>query len=425
MATITKIEELRGEAKALLDQAREIQDAAKSENRSMTGEEVEKQRRIMADFDAKRSEIDLEERAAGLDTPEERVRGERGMRLPVEVDDEEATPEEREAVNRSETPEYRQAFRHYLIGGDDGLSWEQRQMLTEVRAMTEGVDSDGGFLAPASLAASIQRDALDLEQLAPRMSTINASVRAIRQIKGVDTIQFQWVAERAQKPEDSPTFDRTEIVAHTAAVIVRISDELLEDSQFDIEGYLSPLAAEAKVEGEEAAFVAGSGNGQPWGILTRLNAETNTPNRYSTQGVGTLAADDLVRALYALRPRHRRTAAFVLGTQAMLAARLMKDTTNQYIWQPGLQAGQPDRILGKPAVEAVHDALDNPIAGGNDVGLVGDLRRYTVLRRLQLQVKRLEELYAETDEIGLRFRFRTGGDVQNNAAFRSIHVKAA
>lgn len=423
MATITKIEELRGEAKALLDEARQLQDTATSEDRSLTGEEITKQRRIMADFDSKRSQIDLEERAAGLGTPEERVRGERGMRLPVEVDDE-TTPEEREAVARSETPEYRAAFRGYVIGGDDGLSWEQRQMLTEVRAMTEGTDSDGGFLAPASLAASIQRDALDLEQLAPRMSTINASVRAIRQIKGVDTIQFQWVAERAQKPEGSPTFDRTEIIAHTAAVIVRISDELLEDSQFDIEAYLSPLAAEAKVEGEEAAFVAGSGNGQPWGILTRLNAETATPNRYTTAGPA-LAGDDFVRALYALRPRHRRQAAFVLGTQAILAARLLKDNNDQYLWQPGLQAGQPDTILGKPSIEAVHEDLDNPVAAGNDVGVVGDLRRYTVLRRLQLQVKRLEELYAETDEIGLRFRFRTGGDVQNNEAFRSIRISAA
>jgi HK97 family phage major capsid protein len=95
-----------------------------------------------------------------------------------------------------------------------------------------------------------------------------------------------------------------------------------------------------------------------------------------------------------------------------------------------LQESQPDTILGKPVVEAydgenTSNPLDNPVVAGNDVGIVGDLRRYTVLRRLQMQVKRLEELYAETDEIGFRFRFRTGGDVQNTRAFRSIRIKTA
>jgi HK97 family phage major capsid protein len=242
----------------------------------------------------------------------------------------------------------------------------------------------------------------------------------------VDTIQFQWVAETQRKPEDQTNFARDELFAHTAAVIVRISDELLEDEQFNLEQYISALAAEAKIEGEEAAFVGGTGVNQPWGILTRLNGEAGTPNRFTTATAGTLTADDLIRAVYSLKARHRRRAVWVLGTQAVVAVRLMKAGDN-YIWQPGIQEGQPDRVLGYPVIEAydgehTQSPLDNPVAPGSDIGVVGDLRRYTVLRRLQMQVKRLEELYAETDELGLRFRFRTGGDVQNTEAFRSIRV---
>lgn len=416
-----KSEELRARAAKHVADARKIQDAADGEP---NGEQREKIREHLAASDEALDQAKLEERMAGIETniaPEER-----GERLPDPVDDEEEK-EERAAIAKTNTPEYVRAFYRYARFGEEGLSMEDRSFLTEaraeIRALTEGVDADGGYLAPEQLLAGVQRDALELEELAPLMLTINSNARAIRQVKGVDVVTFQWVAELEEKPEDQPTFGRVQIDAHTAAVIVRVSDELLEDSSFDLAGYLSMLAAEAKIENEEIGFVAGSGNGQPFGILTRINGEASTPNRYTTAGAGALAADDFMKALYALKKRHRRRATWVLGTTAVLAARLLKDTTNQYIWQPGLQAGQPDSILGKPVIESEADAVDNAISSGNDVGFVGDLRRYTVLRRLALQVKRLEELYAKTDEVGFRFRFRTGGDVQNTAAFRSLRVQ--
>lgn len=420
-AVAKKSEELREKAAAALKEARKIKDRADSEERNLTGEEQQKVTRALADYDGYMAQANLEERS---EAAEREDREERGHRLPEVVEDPEATPEEREAVERSATPEYREAFYRYCRGGQDALTMDDSRALMEVRALTEGVDSDGGYLVPPQLLAGIEREALDLEQIAPRANTLNTTARSIQQVKGVDTVAFQWVAELAPKPEDQPGFGRTQINAHTAAVIVRVSEELLEDEQFGLEAYLSTIIAEAKVEGEEATFVAGSGAGQPFGILTRLNGEIGTPNRYTTAAAGTLAGDDFVRALYRLAPRHRRRASWALGTQAILAARLLKEsgTSNQYIWQPGLQAGQPDTILGKPVIEATHDALDNPVVTGNDVGLVGDLRRYTILRRLQLQIKRLEELYAATDEVGFRARFRTGGDVQLTSAFRSIRV---
>lgn len=424
-----KSEELRAQAAKALKEARNVNDKAESEGRSLSGDERESIERAFNDHDSYMSRAQLKEREEAEERRQNEPIEERARRLPEVVEDEDATPEEREAVGLAETPEYRTAFYRYAAGGDDALTYDDRRALQEVRALTEGVDSDGGYLAPPQLIAGVIRDASDIEQLAPRMNTINASVRSIRQIKGVDTVQFQWVAELAPKPEDQPTFARDEIFAHTAAVIVRVSDELLEDTAFNLEAYLAALAAEAKVEGEEAAFVGGSGNTQPFGVLTRLNGETGAPNRYTTAAAGAIAGDDFVKALYGLKARYRRQAAWVLGTPAILAARLLKETgsSNQYLWQPGLQAGQPASILGKPVIEAYDgentaSPLDNPVATGNDVGFVGDLRKYTVLRRLQMQVKRLEELYAETDEIGFRFRFRTGGDVQNTAAFKSIRI---
>lgn len=420
-----KSERLRAQAAEELQDARSAKEKAEN-NGGVTGEVREKIQRAMSEYDRLMDEAELEERMGAAETRINPV--ERGERLPEIVDDPDATPEEREAQSIAAQPEYRDAFLRYCARGEDGLTVDMKKILQEARALTEGVDADGGYLAPPTLVAGVIREQEEIEQLAPRMNTINASVRAIRQVKGVDAIQFQWVGELQTKPEDQPSFAAAEVVANTAAVIVRVSDELVEDSVFDLEGYLSTLAAEAKVEGEEAAFIGGTGVTQPWGILTRLNSETATPNRYTTASVGVLAADDFIKAYYALKARYRRQAAWVLGTQAIIAARLLKETSNQYLWQPGLQAGEPATMLGKAVIEATdsdntQNPLDNAVATGQDVGLVGDLRRYTVLRRLQLQVKRLEELYANTDEIGFRFRFRTGGDVQNTKAFRSIRIQ--
>lgn len=425
---MTKAEELRSRAAKALSDARKIKDDAERDG-GFNGEAREKVERAMAEFDELMSQAELEERMSGADSrvaPEER-----GRRLPEPTSDEESgEDEEREEVpGLIYTQEYRDAFVRFARYGDEGLSPEDartlRQGLAEARALSGGVDADGGYLAPPQLMAGVVREAQDLEQLAPRMNTINASVRAIQIVDEADAVTMEWVAELGQKPEDQPTFSRRQITAYTGAVIVRVSDELLEDTTFGLEAYLSTLAAEGKVELEEAAFVNGNGTGKPRGILNRLNGESSTPNRFTTAGIGTLAGDDFVRALYALAPRYRRNATWILGTNAIIAARLLKDGNDNYIWQPGLQAGEPSSILGRPVVESVDAALNTAVSGGNDVGVVGDLRRYTVLRRLQLQVKRLEELYAETDEVGFRFRFRTGGDVQNTAAFRSIRVRAS
>lgn len=413
-------EELRQQAAAKLQEARNVKDKAEK-NGGLTAEKREQIDRILDEQaelleDAKREE--RMEVAAGEVAPEERAR-----RLPEPAEDDEESDEEREARAMSQTPEYREAFYTYVRRGNEALSLEQRQMLYEARTLTEGTDADGGFLAPEQLVVAVEREAQDLEELAPRMNTINTNARLMKFNREEEAIQFGWVAELEQKPEDQPVFGRTQLEPHVGAGVVWVSDELLEDSLFAVEPYLGVLAGEAKVELEETGFLAGDGNGQPFGILTRINGEAGTPQRYTTEGAGAISGDDFTKALYDLPRRHRRNASWVLGSQAIVSVMLLKDGNDQYLWRPGLQAGEPAQILGKPVIESPELALDNPVATGNDVGIVGDLRRYTVMRRLQMQVKRLEELRALTDEVGFRFRFRTGGDVRRLGAFRSIRVQ--
>lgn len=419
---MAKIDELKQRGAALVQQAREIQDNPKGENGRLTPEQITKRDNLLNDAEAVRQEAQTEERMAGVEswvTPEER-----GRRLPVVAEEEDVPEEERQAAELTATDRYGNAFEAYARRGDGGLSAEHRAVLHEARALTEGLDADGGYLAPEQLVVAIEREAQDIEQLAPRMDTINTTARRISFNREADSslIEWGWVAELQRKPESQPRFDRYAIDVHTAAGIIRISDELLEDAQFNLVPYLAVIAAERKVMIEETAYLSGTGVGQPFGILTRINAAVGAPQRYLTQNIGAITGDDFIRILYALSRSDRRNASFVVGSQMLLAARLLKAGDN-YVWQPGLQAGEPDRIIGKPVIESPDLALDRPVATGNDVALCGDLRRYRILRRLQMQVKRLEELYAATDEVGFRHRWRVGGDVRTLGAFRSMRVR--
>ncbi len=420
-----RIDELKQRGAALVQQAREIQDDPKGENGKLTPEQRTRRDNLLEEAENLRQEAQAEERLAGVESwvaPEER-----GQRLPEVIEDPEAPPEERQAAEMTATPEYREAFMTYARGGEEALEADQRRMLYQARTLVEGTDPQGGYLAPEQLIAGVLREAQDIEQLAPRMDTINTNARRITMTKEDEAEELNnwgWVAELQQKPEDQPGFQQFSIDVHVGAGVVWVSDELMEDSQFGLEAYLATRAAERKTEIEETAFLSGTGNGQPFGILTRINGATGTPQRFTTANIGAINGDDFLRIMFALQRRHRRNASFVVGTQALLAARLLKDANNNYIWQPGLQAGDPDMIVGKPVIESPELALDMPVAGGNDVAICGELRRYRVLRRLQMQVKRLEELRALTDEVGFRFRWRTGGDVMRLEGFRSLRVRA-
>lgn len=317
---------------------------------------------------------------------------------------------------------YNSAFYSYMR--QRGIDDQGRMALGQVRTMVEGIDADGGFLAPTQLVAGIQREEFDYAELKPQFTNINTNARSLTFTKGTDGVVMGWVAELGTKPEDQVTFFRTVIVPHVGAVVVWISDELLEDEQFGLQGYIAARVGEAKVLLEEEAFISGSGSGRPFGLLTRLNAMVGTPQRDTVSVAGGMTSTILMNLIYNQPRRYRRRAEFILGNDLIRRIRLLQDTQGQFLWQPGLQAGQPDRLLGYNVRETDAAALNAGFTAGNDVAIFGDLRQYMVMNRIGLQVKRLEELRALTDEVGFRFRFRTGGDTIINEAFRTLRAVA-
>lgn len=465
MTVVTDIEQLKADRMHSETSIRKIKSRADAEGRELDGQELTKVEQYLDELEGYDKKIKIEERAAGLLSgvsgrvtqeeevpPGDTVPMDRGEHRNEDREDAEDFTEDpytlrwdgrggaahfrdmsiakpREFLRQAASSDYNMSFYSYLRG--KRFANADVQTLQQVRAQVEGVDADGGYLAPTQLVGGILREAQVLEELKPRMDVIRSNARSLTYTKGLDAIVMGWVAEQGVKPEDQVTFGRTVLVPHVGAVVIWITDELLEDEVFGLQGYLQTRVAEAKTLLEEEAFVSGSGSGRPFGILTRLNAEGGTPNRYTTVAPASFAAslsDDIVKIPYTMPVQYRRNGTYILGTNMIRQIRLQRDaggasaTTGGYMWQPSLQAGEPDMLNGYPVVETTSVALNSALTTGNDVGIFGDLRRYRVFERLGLQVKRLEELRALTDEVGFRFRFRTGGDVMLNEAFRTIRI---
>lgn len=459
MTVVTDINELKEKQRRALEAARHAKERAEA-NGGLTGEVLTTINNAMDEHDELGRQIRTLERVEGIDPArrmiaesqdddgeaetvpmdtrsgreedEEDVREDEGLDpYNVRWDERRTTRgfrdmsvvEERAYLRAAQTTTYNRAF--WASMRRRGYTKAHVDELEKMRTMVEGIDADGGYLAPTQLVAGIIRESLEYEQLKPRMEVIRANARSLTYMKGLDSIVMGWVPELGTKPEDQVSFAPFTLVPHVGAVIVWISDELLEDETFGLQSYLQGLVAEAKVLLEEEAFISGSGSGRPFGILTRLNSLSGTPQRYTTAAANAFTSADARRLPYDLTPRFRQRAVWILGTLAIRSIALEREGvgTGQYLWQPSAVAGQPDTLNGKPVIETDAVALNSPISTGNDIGIFGDLKRYRVFERLGLQVKRLEELRALTDEVGFRFRFRTGGDVMLNEAFKTIRVQ--
>jgi HK97 family phage major capsid protein len=99
----------------------------------------------------------------------------------------------------------------------------------------------------------------------------------------------------------------------------------------------------------------------------------------------------------------------------------VKDGQGQYLWSQSVREGEPDRILGMPMV--VSEFVPNTFTTGKYVGLFGDFSHYWIVDALSMQMQRLNELYAETNQVGFIGRLETDGAPVLEEAF--VRVKLA
>lgn len=377
---MANIADLRAKRAKLVAAAREVLDAA-GDNLS-----AEKQ----AEFDRIDGEID--EISSRITKEEKILAVEASLAKPVERDGMPQIDAKDEGSGRG-AKAYANAFRQFVRLGRNGITSDI------VGALQVGTDSEGGYLTPEEFETRLVQAMEPLSVMRQISSVI--STGSDRNIP-VETSRSAatWTAEEAAYTESDPVFSRVTLGAHKLGVIVKVSEELLQDAFFNVDAYMVNNFGRAFAEAEETAYVAGNGSGKPTGVTTQASAGV------TAAGAAAITSDELIDLYHSLKPGYRGRANWLMKDGTAKLIRKLKDGDSQYLWQPGLQAGQPDMLLGRPV--QISDGMPAATTGLVSV-LFGDFSHYQIVDRAGVSMQRLNELYAANGQVGFKAFKRTEG----------------
>ena len=387
---MSKIIELRNKRNTLWEQTKAFLEDHRDDNGLVEASAVEQYNKMAADVKALGDEIQRLEDQMEMD-----AKLSAATSAPVHTD---PRIGQRKNTRATATEEYNKAFWDMMRGN---TSLEVRD------ALSVGVDQNGGFTVPDEFERQ-------LVQALEENNIFRSLAKTIRTNSGTRTIPIatdsgsaSWIEEGAAIQESDMSFSQETLSAYKLGCMIKVSNELLNDSAFDIAAHIAHRFGVRFGNAEEDAFINGTGPSanpqttpsQPTGILTSLTPTAGN----TTANAQTVHFDNIYKLYYSLKSPYRRKAAFLCNETLLLQLMLIKDKNDNYIWKPGLEVGKPDTILGRP----IYTSGYMPAITGNatqdknkKVLLFGDFSYYWIADRQSRTLKRLNELYAVTDQVG-------------------------
>lgn len=279
-------------------------------------------------------------------------------------------------------------------------------MLTALRSnfrkvedvLQEGIDESGGYLVPDELDGRLV-DVLKEENI---MRGLGHPLTTSGQHK-INLVASKpaalWIEEGGALTFGDAAFDQKFLDAHKLHVAIKVTEELLYDNAFQLENWIIEEFGKALANAEEDAFLNGDGNGKPNGLFK--DAQTGV-----TIDSVDITADDVIDLVYSLKRPYRKNASFITNDGTLGVIRKLKDDNGNYLWQPSLQAGQPDTLLGY----SIHTSQFVPVlAAGNVAMAFGDYNYYNIGDRGRRAFQELKELFAGNGMVGFVMKERVDG----------------
>lgn len=301
----------------------------------------------------------------------------------------------------------------------------KRSMLDALRSnfrrvsdiLQEGVDADGGYLVPVEYDDRLI-ESLAEENIFRNFATVIKTGGERKINIAASTPAAAWIEEGGALTFGDATFDQINLDAHKLHVAVKVTEELLYDNVFQLENYILEKFAKALANAEEDAFLNGNGIGKPLGIF----AETGGGQvGVTTASPTAITADEVINLIYALKRPYRKNAKFIVNDQTLAVLRKLKDGNGAYLWQPSLQAGEPDSLFGYPIYTS---AFVPVIAAGKPVMAFGDFSYYNIGDRGPRSFQELKELYAGNGMVGFVVKERVDGKLVLPEAVQILKMKA-
>jgi HK97 family phage major capsid protein len=409
-----RLRKLLEDRAAAWSQVQDIQSRRERDGYESTQEDGETYTRALDDVDRLSREIENEERA-------ERLRGVMDTPAPGQGD----TNPRGDQEGRDAGAEYQAAFAGFLRHGMAGLDRDQLQLMQrglvndpEIRAGATAPGTAGGYTVPQGF----------LNRMVETMKSYGG-IFGLAEVMTTDSGNpLSWpsnddtgneaviVGENTQVGEQDFVFGNVDLGAYMYTTkMVRLSFQLLQDSAFDLEAFVSRKFGERLGRGASRHFATGTGTGQPQGITQATNVRH--------LAAATLGYDDFVDLEHSIDPAYRARAQYVLHDDVVRAARKLKDANRNPLWAPAMAGGIPSTINGRPYT--VDNSLPALAAGSRSV-VYGDIRAGYIIRVVNgAQTLRLTERYADYLQVGFLGFQRLDGKVQDNGALAVLENATA
>lgn len=348
-----------------------------------------------------------------------------------------------EGKAKKQRSEHHQAFMRALKKQGDLslLTPEDRQLImysempAERKAMYAGDATTGGFFASTDFISELLEYKLLISPMRKVCRVQPTSGERVQMPALANDATAFWQAEQASyNNSQDPTVSMVNIPVHELRGLLKVSQQNLEDSMFNLEDLIKERLMLQFVKTEGQAFVAGNGVGKPRGLLSyptqltttfaggsagKNNPTTVIPYVQSGAATGKINADDVLNVKMDLKADYDPQSTYIFTRGTLNSIRLLKDAMSRPLWQPFAGANLPSLIYDSPYLEMP----DMPeIASGNFCMAVGDFKQYMIVDRLTMNMQQLNELYIASGLIGFIARMRTGGDVLVPEAFRLLKI---
>lgn len=401
MKIMNKILELREKRAKAWETAKNFLDSRRGENGLVSDDDNATYEKMETEVVNLGKEIDRLEKQAAIDLELSKATSSPLLEKPQ-------TDEKSRKIGKASN-EYRNAFWQVM----------RNKANFEVKnALQVGTDSEGGYLVPDEFEHTLVQS-LEEENIFRGLATTIQTSSGDRKIPVVATKgEASWVDEEGTIPESDDTFGQVSIGAYKLATMIKVSEELLNDSVFNLESYIATEFGRRIGNKEEEAFFIGDGVGKPTGVL---DATGGGQLGKTTSGTTSISFDEIMDLFYSLRSPYRKNATFLMNDSTVKAIRKLKDGNGQYIWQPSMAAGTPDMVLNRPILTSTYVP---EIAAGNKTVVFGDFKYYWIADRQGRSFKRLNELFAVTGQVGFVATQRVDGKLILPEAVKYLQQKA-
>ena len=391
-----KIMELRDKRVKLWEEAKNFLDSHTDEDGKLSAEDAAAYEKIEADVVEMKKAIDRLERQAAIDR---------------ELD----KPTSKPIINQPENAKPAGGFRATDEYKQDMLTAMRTRFRNISNVLQEGNDQQGGYLVPVEYdnrLIDVLNEENIMRSLATKITTSGEHKINIAATKPAAA----WIEEGGALTFGDATFDQIMMDAYKLHVAIKVTEELLYDAAFNLEGYIIDQFGKALANAEEDAFLNGDGKGKPMGVFDTTNGgQYNT-----TTSTANISADDIINLVYTLKRPYRKSAAFITNDKTLASLRKLKDNNGAYLWQPALTAGEPDRLFGY----AIHTSqFATEAVAGKAAMAFGDFSYYNIGDRGSRSMQELKELFAGNGMVGYVMKERVDGRLILPEAVQILKMK--